>query len=270
MAYEKIAGKMPLWFFFFIASAGLSVILSFPFDIFVFDSSKTNALPMSFQDLQKISDALNDDFKPFTMMKYLGSEFPVGLAKIILVSLVVGTFLYLFYDAYQDVNGRMMRGRVRRKLEARALSKSIMQAKQFKVPKTKDYVKWLRSVDQWGYLDFIGSMKMLTEGLFFGAETFCMLNVVRLFNLMLRFFLGISISMSSESFLWFIWSVLIVGVTYAVYVLYYSTFKRTTYNLISGYKSDEMTETSTAHDSETEQPKARKTELANEKSAPKK
>jgi hypothetical protein len=240
MAYEKIAGRMPLWFFFFIASAGLLVVLSFPFDIFVFDFSKTNTLPLSFNDIRRISDALNDDFKPFAMIKYIGSEFPIGLTRIILVSLVAGAFIYLLYDVYQNINGWIVCGHVRSKIQP----EKTPQGGQLKGVKTKDYVKWLRSVDQWGYLDFIGSMKMLTEGLLFGAETFCMLNVIRFVNFMrtrpLLFPLGIPTYVAFEPALWLIWSILVVAVAYIVYIVYYSTFKKTTKNLIKGYVLDEL------------------------------
>jgi hypothetical protein len=118
---EKVVGRMPIWFLFFIASSGIFLILSLPIDIFSPDVLNfENGINLN--NWVVIPQFFEQYFKPFIMVKYLesgvpsGSNFPVGLVEIIILGLVVGTFMYLLHDGYEWINAKIARKYIKRHL----------------------------------------------------------------------------------------------------------------------------------------------------------
>jgi uncharacterized membrane protein (DUF373 family) len=235
---EKVVGKMPLWFLLFIASAGLLVTISLPIDLFAVDLRNGLTLPK----IAAIFQSFDQNFEPFAMVKYLGSEFPIGIAKIILLSLAIGTIIYLLYDVYERINSQLMGGRAKKILKLQRLEGTPLES--FEI---KPFVKWLDEVHYAGYLDFIGSMRMLTEGLLYAAETFFAINAVQvarsryLISLISRTILqkdvNISLQAPLESLLWLGISFAMVLAFYALFLVYFATFNRTYDKVLGDFRS---------------------------------
>lgn len=186
---ENVVAKMPLWFIFFIPTLGLFVTLSFPFDILKANFESGIVLSnMTNMSLVNVFKSLDQDFKPFVMLQYLGNSFPSGLTEIVLLSLVVGFLVYLLVPVYEWTNGRLMKGYcfLCRKEYNRSdkLPKENLSAGQI-----RPFVEWSTAVN-WGYIDFNASLNSMMVGLLFGAETFLLFNFIRIVDHLALAFAG--------------------------------------------------------------------------------
>jgi hypothetical protein len=217
---EKIVGRMPLWVLFFIASSGVFITLSFPFNIFAFDFK--NGLVLTNMTAIETLKSFDGNFKPFILVNYLGGSFPSGIIEIILLSLVIGTLIYLCYDVCQWINHRP-------KILFEYLFPARAKSEPKKIPmptlsdaEWKPYVEWLRAVNMEGYFDVLQSLKWMTEGLLYGTETFLFFNIVRISNIVILYFIdGMSeLSHIGEPGAWLGLSTIFVLVSYGLFKLF--------------------------------------------------
>jgi len=226
MASENVVARMPLWFVFFIATSGLLVTLSFPFDILKADFE--NGIVLT-NIIANVSKWLDQDFKPFVIVKHLGDSFPSGLIEIVLLSLVVGTLIYFLRPIYEQINERLMRTycflshkdyeRVRDSKETK---------EQIPVDKLRLFVRWSADVSR-GHADFIASLQSLMEGLLLGAEIFLLLNFIRILFLFGRAIFTGQIELSSigsEPALWFYTSVFLGILCYLLFRYFRTHFNK--------------------------------------------
>jgi len=154
---KTIVERFPFGFLSFILSSGLFFLLSLPYDIF--------SLQPNFQR-----------FVPFTNLKYLNTDFPNGLIKLILASLVVGIFFYLFSGYFRTINHKIMQGRIRNRLRATAKITVLKKTKNLKA--NLDFNEWVLKRKISKYMNFIWSMRMITTALFYASEFFWFLVIV--------------------------------------------------------------------------------------------
>jgi hypothetical protein len=214
MASQAVIEKTPLWFILFCLSSGLLITLSFPFDIFALNVQNgivlTNTTPLT------AIEQFGDNFKPFIMVKHLGDmSFPyAGLVEIILLGFVIGTLVYLFQTVYDKING-VVADNIRKTPFRRIVSSKKGKVERSKKRKLEPaqiprFVKWLQNTNTMGYADFLSSTAKLTEGLLFGAETFFLLNIIRIL---------VGLSHPVESMAWFELSLTLVLVFYYLYLI---------------------------------------------------
>ena len=227
MASQAVVEKTPLWFILFCFSSGLLIALSFPFDIFALNVQ--NGIVLASTTLPTAIKQFDQNFTPFIMVKHLGDlPFPSGLVEIILLGLVIGTLVYLFNTVYENIN-HVVANIIRKTPLAPALRRlrTIFGSKDrphankeiaLELTQIPRFIKWLQNTNTAGYADFIFSMVKLTEGLLFGAETFFLLNIIRILSVGIQYInkTPVGLSHSIESMAWFALS-LILGL-----VFYYS------------------------------------------------
>jgi F0F1-type ATP synthase assembly protein I len=222
---NAVVGRMPFWFLLFIASSGVFTVLSIPIDIF----------GLNFENGVKLNWAivpsyLEQNFKPFVMLKYLALS-PYGSVGVVILGLIAGAFMYILYDVYEWINGKIMRQRIKKILGFQS-SKEEIEAKD-----AVAFADYLRKTKLEGYYDFIGSLKMLTDGLLYGGETFMFANLIRIVGLIIGLFFGLGTDFLLDSAEWFGISVLITVIFYALYLIYVRTNKIKVEALISDFKS---------------------------------
>jgi hypothetical protein len=213
---KEIVQKLPLHVLFFILSSGLFVVLSLPFDIFQLDFSKGLRL----QNVETFSVDIQNGFAPFINVKYLGADpFPVGLIQIILVSLPVGTGIFLLSGIYSWINGKLkIRENILKICEeyAEKYTKKIREDLK-RNERPYDYYKlnqWLRKTHFSERLEFLNSIRLIARGLLYGSETF--------FLSVLSVFLACLISSGSVFLPSLYWLGISVALTVFFYVMYLS------------------------------------------------
>lgn len=248
--YEKFFGELPLWFLLFIATGGFLVVISCPYDVFALNFENGVIVPTSVGELRAISDVLDTNFKPFVMIQYLGSEFPAGLAKVILLSVVVGIFMYLLYDAYQYLSDSLMHGWARKKYYA----DKWPAYKKAEDAKLDMLITWLVKTRQYRYMEFLGAMKMLTEALLFASGTFFIMNLVLLPNLIIRLILRIPTQSAIVLLVWLGLSFSAGVVSYVIYFHYILTFNNAQENMLIRFDKDTGSGTVIASNQKSESP----------------
>lgn len=165
---RPVIERLPLWFLFFVGSVGFFVIISFPFDIF----PEELTIP---KECDVLLHYVSTEFAPFVNLKHLGVDFPIRFIEILLASLAIGVIIYLLHNIYRAVNGKVMKGRIRKILWKHG---KFPQKVQLSIIEGYNFDKWLHE-KAWfylSYLKFSGTIPRITLGLLYGSETFFLFN----------------------------------------------------------------------------------------------
>ena len=152
----EFASKFPLTILVYVFSAGLLFITFFPIDIMSFNILKGWSVP-SIDALSNIVVPLENSYRPFVLLQYF-SDFPNGLVKLVLFSIVPGVFLFLLQDVFMWINHNIMGGKVKNFL------KSKRQYEDFSAKDLDEsikFTKWLKENGYFNYADTLSALKYI-------------------------------------------------------------------------------------------------------------
>jgi len=228
---REVLGRFPIENLGFVFVAGFFTVVSFPFDLFSRDFSRSTYL--SIVSEQSVSCSLNWlglKFDPFVNIKYLGYQFPTGLAELVLVSLPVGLLLYVLFELYGWINRRPYALYLRFIRRDRSSSEEI--GKPFDSPISSDspikkwvcgkrlsfdsheqeldFYDWLKETGIVKSIDFLVLMRSSFEGILYGSETFFFIVFFCLVFSWLFSFTG--------TLEWFVGAIVIFPFSYVIYL----------------------------------------------------
>jgi hypothetical protein len=183
-----IAGRFPIDELFLIMSAGIFLVLCFPFDIYQLSakgvpqpSLDSSGFSNPFDHLANLSIYIRGNFTPFVAIKYL-NDFPNGLVKILLLSFPVGMTVYFLFSYYEKANHRI-RQRLERVRARKNRPKSENDNRDGKANSSEsralrdesEFSDWSTSKGYRKLFDFIFSMDAVASGLLYATETFILI-----------------------------------------------------------------------------------------------
>jgi hypothetical protein len=168
----EVASKFPLAIIVMVFSAGLLFTALLPFDIMSYDFGNGLSLP-SFQNASNTGIFIENSYQPLVNMKYL-SDFPNGLIKILLFSLVPGVFFLFSQDWFDWLNKQPLHGRIKNYLEKKG---KFHRLPDISVARNIRFVRWLKEKDYLNYLDVITSLRFVPIGCFYVLETLTLFTI---------------------------------------------------------------------------------------------
>lgn len=162
--------RYPLGSLMFIFSAGLFMVISFPFDL----SSLISSDGVIVQDCVTFFAESGKNFKPFVNVNLLKADFVLGSTKIIIASLVVGFFFYMVSNLYEKLNHLVAKGKTKNAVFSRRKPKHANTQERMQKCKLLqlEFAEWLREFKLTKYTDFIHSVRRMLTGLIYASETF--------------------------------------------------------------------------------------------------
>jgi hypothetical protein len=173
----EFASKFPLATLVLIFSAGLLFTAFFPFDVMGFDFGDEGLPLPALENLHDYGTNLESNYKPCINLKQL-SDFPNGLIKLLLVSIIPGVGLFLMQDCLVWLHKVVMRGKVKEFLKGKNKYtefpvKGDTEGKRI-INNTK-FTKWLKENDYYNFADVTNSLKYVSSGFLYAFESLALL-----------------------------------------------------------------------------------------------
>ena len=105
---RELMSKFPFDQLVLIFASGLTFVLFFPLDMMGFNLADGLSI-QRFSELRTLQPWIVDNYsKLLVQTKYIG-DFPIGITLVFLLSVVFGLGIFSLTDAFEFVNGKIMR-----------------------------------------------------------------------------------------------------------------------------------------------------------------
>lgn len=215
---KEIVTRLQIDELFFVLSAGLFFVATFPFDIFRISERIVSDFSLDFYT--KIPSLVQENFAPLANISYFGREFPTGLTWMMLTSLVVGAMFYFLYTVYEYVNslpGKLYRRIFNKQLSGRHKGASSLSA----------FSEWVAQKKLSAYISLIYSMRAVILGLLYAGETLIVVVLIPL---------GFVVGFHADWLAYFILALIIFAFIFCVYEINEYRFGRTITRVIGEFE----------------------------------